>query len=206
MRWAVFAALAFIALAAELSLRPVLMFHTIGGISPSFLACLAVFIAMFAPRLTALWSCWLLGLLLDLSTPFAASAGSVAGVPGAPGGGAATYYLIGPYALGYTFAAYMVLQMRPMVFRQRALSIGVMTGLSLLAVALISVAIFVVRSWYAADAGIYSTGVSAGSELLRRLGIALYSALVAVPLGWLLLATLPYWGFPTTAHRRAGRR
>lgn len=198
MRWAVFAAMAFVTFAAELSLRPVLMLHTFGGISPSFIACLAVFIAMFAPRLTALWSCWALGLLLDLSTPFAAASGIA--------GGGGSFYLIGPYALGYTFGAYLIIQLRPMVFRQRAVTIGFMTLLSLSSVALIAVAVFVIRSWYASDPGIYPTGSSAAGELFRRFGIALYTALIAIPLGWLLLATLPYWGFPTTTHRRVARR
>ncbi|MCZ6836492.1 MAG: hypothetical protein O7G85_12015, partial [Planctomycetota bacterium] len=163
------------------------------GISPSFMACLAVYVAMFAPRLTALWSCWLMGFLLDLSTPFT------------PGDGG-SFYLVGPYTLGYVFSAYMIIQLRPMVFRQRALTVGFFTLLSLLVVALISVAIFVVRSWYDTDPMVYPTSAGAGGELFRRFGIALYSALIAIPLGWILLATLPYWGFPTTAHRRIGRR
>lgn len=193
MRWAAFVALTFLTLAAELSLRPVLMFHSLGGVSPSFVACLAVFISMFAPRMTALWSCWLLGLLLDLSTPFALRMEG-------------SFYLIGPYTLGYVCGCFLIIQLRPMVFRQRSLTIGFLTLLSLCVVALISVTIFEVRSWYAPDASIYPTSGSASTELFRRFGIAVYSALLAVPLGWFLLATLPYWGFPTTAHYRAGRR
>ena len=90
MRWAAFVTMLFITLAAELSLRPVLTIHSMGGISPSFIAPLAVFVAMFAPRMTALWSCWLLGLLLDLSTPLVPRDGG-------------SFYVLGPYAIGYVF-------------------------------------------------------------------------------------------------------
>ncbi len=193
MRWAAFVGVSFLTFAAELSLRPVLMLHALGGISPSFVACLAVFIAMFAPRMTALWSCWLLGLLLDLSTPFVPQDGG-------------SFYLIGPYALGYAFGAYLIIQLRPMVFRQRAFSVSFLTLLCLVAVAIISVTIFVVRSWYASDAVIYPSSFSASDELFHRFGIAVYSAVLALPLGWLLLSTLPYWGFSTTTHRRTSRR
>ena len=75
-----------------------------------------------------------------------------------------------------------------------------------MAVALVTVVIFIIRSWYAPDASIYPTSPSATGEMFRRFGIALYSGLFAIPLGWLMLATLPFWGFPTTTHRRVGRR
>ena len=193
MRWAAFVVMLFVTLAAELSLRPVLTIRSMGGISPSFIAPLAVFVAMFAPRMTALWSCWLLGLLLDLSTPI---------VPGTGG----SFYVLGPYALGYVFAGYLILQLRPVVFRQKVLTMAFLTFLSLVAVALITVAIFVLRGWAGGDPTIYPTSPSASQELFQRFGIAMYSAAVAIPVGWLMLATLPYWGFPTVAHRRTARR
>ena len=107
MRWATFVVLTFLCIALELSLRGVLELRSIGGISPSFVAPLVVFISMFAPRMTSLWSCLLLGLLMDISTPIAPHAGP-------------SFYVFGPYALGYVFGGFMILQLRPMVFRQRS--------------------------------------------------------------------------------------
>ena len=192
MRWATFVVLTFLCIALELSLRGVLELRSIGGISPSFVAPLAVFVSMFAPRMTALWSCLLLGLLMDISTPIAPHAG-------------ASFYIFGPYALGYVFGGFMILQLRPMVFLQRSLTIGFLTALCLFAVALVTVAIFIIRSWYAPDPSIYPISPSATGEMLRRFGIALYSGIFAILFGWLLLTTLPFWGFPTTTHRRVGR-
>ncbi len=193
MRWATFVVLTFLCIALELSLRGVLELRSIGGITPSFIAPLVVFISMFAPRMTSLWSCLLLGLLMDISTPIAPHSGP-------------SFYVFGPYALGYVFGGFMILQLRPMVFRQRALTIGFLTVLCLVAVALVTVAIFIIRSWYAPDPSIYPISPSAANELFLRFGIALYAGVFAIPFGWLLLATLPFWGFPTTTHRRVGRR
>ncbi len=62
MRWAVFGLFAFLTLAVDTSLADVV---AIGGLRPSSCALLAVFIALSAPRLPALWACFILGLLLD---------------------------------------------------------------------------------------------------------------------------------------------
>ena len=67
MRWSVFAIAAFVVVVAQLSLRDTLILHSAGEIRPDFIACLAVFIALFAERSAALWACWILGLLMDLA-------------------------------------------------------------------------------------------------------------------------------------------
>jgi rod shape-determining protein MreD len=179
--WAGFTAVALI---LEMSLRGEMMLASVGGISPSFMAALVVFIALSAPRLAAVGAAWLMGLLMDLAPEPPAFA---------PG-----LHLIGPYALGYPVAAFVVVQLRPLVLRRRSLTVAVLTVLALVAVGLVTVTLYTVRGWYDL-AGPGPTGVADGfrplPELARRLGIALYSGLIAFPLGWLLLATAGWWGF-----------
>ena len=61
------------------------------------------------------------------------------------------------------------------------------------------------RSWYPGGP-IYWPDTSMGVEMLRRILIALYSAVAAVPVGWLLVRTLPLWGFQTSMHRTSVMR
>lgn len=182
MRWSVFLVFAYIALALETGIRSRLGPPSMGGISPSFVALLVVFISLFAPRLTALWAVWLLGLLMDLSAPFPmASAGSV--------------FLIGPYALGYVFGCVLILQLRALVFRKRLLTFALLTFVCLLAASLVAVGLLALRSWYPqGEATVYFES-TALRELLHRLGIAAYSAILAIPLGWMLVKSLPLWNF-----------
>jgi cell shape-determining protein MreD len=184
MRWPVFLVAAFIVLALQFSLRSVLELQSIGGISPDLVACLGAFISMFAPRATALWACWLLGLMMDLG----------------PQAGRADWHLVGPHALGYTFGALLVLHVRVMVFRRRALTAGFVTSLLLLASGLVEVALLTVRSWYLADTPLYHGPLG---EFWVRIKIAVYSGLVGIPFGWLLHMTIPMWNFMGGNSRRA---
>ena len=189
MRWTVFIIITLLMLALETSLRVVLRLESIGRISPSFLASLLVFLGLFAPRQHALWGALVLGVLLDLCTPLQQPAGG-------------DLYIIGPYALGYVVACFMVLQVRAMVFRRRLLSFCVLTLLALTLASIISVTIYMARSWLPWTDGLYPTQPSAMSELARGLGIALYSALLAVPLGWLLIHSARLWRFAQLAPSR----
>lgn len=183
MRWPVFIVAAFVMIVLQVSVREVLTLRSIGSISPDFVACLATFIAMFAARNAALWACWILGLLMDL----------------APSAGKMPWHLIGPYALGYVFGGYLVLQLRAMVFRRRAISTGFLTFLFLLATGVIATFLLTVRHWYLADTPLYHSPLG---EFWLRFKIALYSGLVAIPVGWLLQITIVLWNF----HGGAGRR
>jgi rod shape-determining protein MreD len=176
MRWSVFCIVAFVCIALELSLRNVLRLENIGGISPSFVASLAVFIALFAHRVSVIWACWLLGLLMDLAPP---------GRDAPP--------IIGPNALGYIFGGLLILQLRTMVFRRRSITIGVMTIAFLLAASIASVFIMVMRGWFY-DNSMLLHGSALG-ELLHRFGIAVYSGIAGIAIGRILLATIPLWGF-----------
>jgi hypothetical protein len=162
-----------------------------GGIWPSATACLAVFVSLFGSRIAVLWACFALGLLLDLCSSEPAGGESIT--------------VIGPHALGFVAGSILVLQLRTMVFRRRAMTLGFLTLLFALAVDVVAILIFVIRGWFP-DLAVTWAQTSAGSELLRRLLMAIYSGIVAIPLGWLLLQTLPLWAFSTHIARSAMRR
>jgi rod shape-determining protein MreD len=183
MRWPVFAIFALVLLVAQLSLRSVLTINSAGGVSPDLIACLVVFIALFAHRSSVMWSCWLLGLLVDL----------------APGGQDLGYRIIGLNALGYVFGGFVVLQLRTMVFRRRAITLGFLAFVCLLAASVVSVALLALRAPVFGEPLLPNGALR---ELWHRIVIATYSGLVAIPFGWVLLNTLSLWGFQAGTPRR----
>ena len=189
MRWVVFASFALIGLVFDTGLSEVLRIEKLGHIRPSLCGVVAVFVALSAPRTAALWACLVLGLLLDLSAPLTVAENRVA-------------YLIGPYALGYVFGGWLVVVGRPMVFRRRPLTIGVMTVLCLAAAQLVAVSLYILRSrsWYPGEALVW-TETTAVAELGGRLLGVVYSGLFAIPVGWLLVQAIGLWGFQTAPHR-----
>ncbi len=189
MRWGIFAIFTLLALSIDAGLSDLLRIESLWEIRPNFCGVLAVFVALSAPRITALRACFVIGLLVDLSIEH--TTGVNRGV-----------YLVGPYALGLLAGGWLVLRGRTMVFRRRALTIGVMTVMSLLVAQAIIVMLLVVRSrsWYPGGP-IHWPDTAVGNELLRRILIAVYSGIVALPGGWLLVRTLPLWGFQTSVHR-----
>jgi rod shape-determining protein MreD len=178
---------AVVTLVLELSVRGAMTLHALGGISPSIAGSVVVFIALLAPRSTALWAAWLLGLLMDLCAP--------------PPDFTPHAHLVGPYALGYPAACVLVLAVRTTVFRRRVLTIVFLTALSMVLVGLVAVALYTVHSWYPTEIQLRERFQPMG-ELGRRLGIALVSGLLAFPLGWLLLSTSRIWGFAQTGPGR----
>lgn len=186
MRWPVFVIFVLIALVLETSMSRVLM---IGSISPSFLVPLVVFVALSAPRRMALWSAWLVGLLADqfyfMLTP---------GGPMLPH--------VGPHALGYLFGAYLIVLLRTMVFRQRVVTLAVMALMATFASQLVVIALSVIRSWYP-DGGFLWTNTTAFNELGRSLLMAVYTGILALPVGWVLVQLSPLWAFTGLGHRMA---
>lgn len=183
MRWPVFLVVAFIALVLEVSVRHVLELRALANISPSFTAVLVVYVALFATREAALWAAWGLGLAVDLCVDL-------------PIGARAAGPIIGAHALGYVFGVYLLLQIRGLLFRRQALTIGVMAALFVLAASLVIVFVYAVHGWYpgTADRLVWADLRPAG-ELLRRLGIALYTGVLALGLSVPLVWSTPVWGF-----------
>ena len=66
MRWGVFAIFALAVLSIDAGLSDVLRIESLWEIRPNLCGVLAVFVALSAPRIAALWGCFVIGLLLDL--------------------------------------------------------------------------------------------------------------------------------------------
>jgi hypothetical protein len=73
-----------------------------------------------------------------------------------------------------------------------------MTSRAMSGVACVSITI---RAWYP-DAT--PSDIGAMRSLVSKALESLYGGLAAIPLGWLLLMSLPLWGFPSTPPRRSG--
>jgi len=186
MNWLTFAISAFLAWALQLGLRGLLALPDAGGVAPSFLLILMVFVALHAAPTTAAWAGLLVGLLVDLlpgPIPIAP-----AGRPGA------SQEIIGPAAVGYLLGAYAVVQLRGLVFRESLLTLCVLVFVAGFVVELYVVTLYSIRGFGFIPAEPVHQW-SAFGELGRRLLRAVYSALFALPLGWLLVKSRRYWAF-----------
>jgi len=70
------------------------------------------------------------------------------------------------------------------------LTVGFLSLIFLVAAALVSVTLLTIRSWYPGELP-YRPLVEFGKDVLN----AIYSGIIAIPLGWLLNQTFPLWGF-----------
>lgn len=191
MRWTVFAFFAYVFLALDTGLRPML---EIGsgerGVAPSFLLILMVWVAMMGPGHAVRWAALVLGLLLDLASSYAASGGGIAVVAG-------------PYALGFVLGAALAVQLRGLVYRRHPLHTGVLTLLS--GACAFVPAVFLLTMRRIVGTGLGSEHVivwSASDQLVHSFLTVFYSALVAVPVGWALNRVAGLFGFQV--HPRLG--
>jgi hypothetical protein len=69
-----------------------------------------------------------------------------------------------------------------------------MTVLCVVASSIVVVFLYTVHSAYPGE-DLYWSDMRPRAELIRRLGIAIYSGLIALPLGRLLVWTYPVWAF-----------
>lgn len=185
MRWPVAAIVAYVLLGLELSLKDAM---AVGSthVAPSFIVPFVVFIAMSAPVVPTLWLALALGAAVDLTSPR----------------GAAGYVVLGPYAMGYMLAAYLVLTMRGLMFRRSPLTV---VFLSVLASA---IAELIVVAFLSARGAVYHDGLgwNAAAELVNRMLSSGYTALTAGFLSLILLPMAPLFGFQETGARRFARR
>jgi rod shape-determining protein MreD len=166
------------------SLIDLLSLPTLGDLAPTIAGVVLVFVVLYAPRSAALWSAWIMGMLVDLIPP------------------AGDGVLIGPHAIGYVAATVVVLQVRTAVFRRRVLTICVLTFVALTVSVPVEVLVNTVRTWHPDPLPTWEV-YSPWGALLRGVGNALYTAIVAIPVAWLLVRSLPLWGFQHLSERRA---
>ncbi|HLO40410.1 MAG TPA: hypothetical protein VK176_05245 [Phycisphaerales bacterium] len=188
MNWLIFTLNAWVLLGLELGLKHTLRIGET-QIAPSFVMPLAVTVAIAAPTTPALWASLALGAALDLTNA----------IETAGGGPART--ILGPYALGYLVAGYLVLTMRGIMIKKNILTIGFLSMMSSLVANIVVAAIMAIRARY-------DTAVEfdASQQLLSRVIGSLYTGVVGTLIGAVLLAMLGTMGLTIGPARRFGRR
>lgn len=183
MRFALYLVILGLAVAADAALMPAL---ELGGARPSAVAAVVVFSILLAAREPAWFAAVVGGLALDVTSPI-------------PFDGR-TIVVIGPWALGFAFGATLILTVRGSLVRRNPLTIAVAVFIFLLAASLVWCGIWSMRAWLPHSLPPWGDG-SVMQEFAHRARWALWSAAVALPLGWLLLRTVRAWAFPGVAGR-----
>lgn len=192
MRWIVFIPVLIVFAGLDSGVGGLFSIGWLGGAAPSLVAVLVAFVALQASPASALWAGWWAGLLLDAA-------------PGSGGSGTAPIVL-GPGALGLTAAAWFVLLCRGMLFRARGVTLVVVAGVVAASAALVVASIRTLRFWLPwTEAALPQP---ASDVLLQMGGDALATSVLAILVGWVLLATTRGWRFETSPGRLdyAGRR
>lgn len=177
MNWITFILAAFLAYVLDTGLRALLSLPEVeGGVSPSFLLILMIYVAMLAPVSAVVWASLVCGALADLQ-------GGPAGSP-----------LLGPASLGFLLGGYAVVQLRSLVFRESIATLAVMTFVAGILIQLGIVMLYQMRNLSYTWAQPIE-GWSAADALMRSFFLLLYSAAAAVPVGWVLFRLMPMFGF-----------
>lgn len=186
MRWPVVAIMAYVVLGLETAVKPALAISPSGfRFSPTFLVPFLTFVALSGPTVPVLWVAVILGMIVDLYSP--RDTGELV--------------VLGPYALGYMAAAYLVLVMRGLMFRRSPLSMMFLSILATAMAELVVVAFMTIRSVYTDP-----SAWSAGSELANRLLGALYTVMSAGVMSLILFPLTPVFGFQDIHSRRFIRK
>ncbi|MGP1309494.1 MAG: hypothetical protein ACTS27_04775 [Phycisphaerales bacterium] len=186
MNWIAFALAAWLALGAELGLKPALALGST-SVAPSFAFILLAFVAMWAPPVAVYTAALIVGAVLDLTHPPATD------------GGLSSVVVIGPYALGCLAGCYAAVTARGVLIKQNPLSFA------FLALVLTLVAHAVVLTLLRVRASYDDLAVAFTSEVGVRLSSTLYTAVVALLVGPLLRLLIPLFGFPATFASRNRR-
>ncbi len=187
MNRVVFLLAAWVCFGLELGLKPFLQLGT-SQMAPSFVITLLVFVAMQASATSSLGAGLLIGLLIDLTSARTAPVTGEA------------ITIVGPYALGCLAASYLTLTARTMVVRHNPLTFAFLAFVASMLTHIVAAALLEFRSVY--DPAV---SFSAASELATRLGSSVYTAAIALPMGWVLRLFSPFFKFPQSGSSR-GRR
>ena len=189
MRWLTFAIAAFVLLALDVGVRNLLALPVdfpgpLAGRTPSLLLVLGAFIALWGPVLRVYAALVILGLLMEMTTVSYTLASPLQHeyIPA-----------VGPFTLGLLAGGWVLVQFRRILFREAMLTLAMMTLLMGLVRLLVGVALYMLRGlpiigglpdhWSLTDA------------LLGGMAEVVYSALLALPLGWVLIQSRTLWGF-----------
>lgn len=178
---------AWVCFGLESALPPVLDAGS-GGVHPSVVIPLLVFVALHAETRAAIWTALTLGLVTDLLNPVTMLDGGSAVIPG-------------PHAMGYLLCAQLVIASRGMVIRHNPLTLVVLSVVGSLASSITVVAVMGLRTII--DDSVAWTGASG---LITGFWSALYTALSALVLSFPLFAAAPLFGFQHPQAQRFSRR
>lgn len=185
MNWLIFSIVTYVFLLLQVGLTSLLGIPDAQGVSPNFLMILAVYVGLMAPAKTVAWGMLAIGLIANL-------------IPGPVPAGP----ILGPEVLGYLAGAFAVLQLRTLVFRESVMSLVIMVFIVGIFIQLVTVALYTGRG-LPFLLGDPVPGWSASDELVHRFLELLYSAVAAVPIGFVLIRLKP--GFNFTAGPRGER-
>lgn len=206
MNWLIFALLGWVFLGLEIGLKDALAIGPL-GIAPSFVLVLLTVVSMSARPAHALWAAFLMGILLDLTNtlPTISTASTAIGAGGAltggptGGGGGPTITVLGPYALGCTIAAQLIISLRALMIRRNPLTVGFLAAVCGLVTTVVLVAILSIRSRF--DPIVWD----ASQSLLVHAASSLYTGVVGIAIALFLIPISPLLGMPTQPQRRPGR-
>ncbi len=185
MKWPLPLLLAYVLLALQPTVGEALRLGH-NGPPPSIIMPLAVFIALFANQRAAMWAALAIGLAIDISTLRGTEALAV----------------VGPHALGYVAAAYLVHTARPLVMRRNPLTLMVLSIGGELLSSIIVTFVFAVRRaiWWGSWADAPRHALFA--ELWDRVLGSVYTGLPALALALVFFPLMPWFGFQDGTGRR----
>lgn len=193
MRWHLLVILAYVIFVLQEGLKNLL---AAGTANPDFIFILMVVVASFAPPKPVVITALGLGLLADLSTVFGQT-GQLEDVT-----------LVGPACLGYLMGAWVVQQLRVVLFRDSPIALAASVSLAGIMTHLVIVAVLSLRAlpWFIAQP---VPGWNLTDELVGRFSKLIYTTLWALPMGviqprllWFLgLSKFPPSGFSSHAGR-----
>ncbi|MEM1107066.1 MAG: hypothetical protein AAGH99_00050 [Planctomycetota bacterium] len=174
MNWAAFCITAYVFFALQSGLSDA---WAVSDATPNLLLILAVFVGVSARKPAVPWAMLIIGVLLDLLPGPLENQGTI----------------LGPQAVGYLVGAYAVLQLRHLLFRESTVTIVLLVFAVGGFAALVETLIYALRGlpWLAGE----GLGWGATEQLWRRLQELIYTAALAVPVGWLLQLSRKLWGF-----------
>jgi len=172
MNWITFSILAYLFYALQIAIAPV---WTIRNTEPMLLLIMLVFIGLQARAMAVAWAALVLGVLVDMSLQ-----------QHEPG-------LIGPWAIGFLAAGYAMVQLRNLLFRDSMFTIAIMTMVAGIFAFLVATTIHVMRG-IPILGNEPAVGFSAVEQLYRGFFTLIYTSIVAIPVGYMLLKSRPIWG------------
>lgn len=177
MNWIVFTIAIWIVAGLEAGLTGALQLGS-SAIVPSFLMVLLVYISLWAREGDAIIAALTIGLLLDVLNQI-------------PTEGAQHVVVLGPHALAALIAFRAIQSLRGLMFRQ---SVVTLASLTLIAALLMHMAVLLLLSIRASYDSILLGPI--GADLVHRASSSFYTALIAIPFGWVLQRIVtPLMGF-----------